>query len=484
MKTLIKNGTIVTSEGEFAGDLLIEGETIREIGLALDAQVDEVIDATGKFVLPGGIDQHTHYLFGTPHVDTSGKPTTDMTGKTLADTDAALMGGTTMIVDHTSSQPGMSMIETLEFKKEKCAKGIVCCDYAMHANSTEVTNATFDEVAKLPEHGVCTLKIYMTFRGTCYYADDMTIFRFMEKCRENGITLYVHAENADIVEYLRNKFAAEGRLEAKYHIATRPAYVEYEAIQRVIALAKAARCPICIVHVTSQEGVDAIRQARNEGAGIVGETCLHYMLKDRSFIEERPFEEAVKSIVAPANRSRRHLDYLWKALRMGWLDIVAADHSPTKMVDKERGREDFRLIPNGAPSIGDRIQMLWTYGVEKNRMTRSELVDHCATKVAKTVGLYPRKGTLTVGSDADVVIYDPAWRGKVTNEESPSGIDYNAFEGFDQIGRVDTVFLRGIKMVEGHRFIGPRCIGQFIPASPYGLAYQRMEDDWRFEDPD
>ena len=484
MKTLIKNGTIVTAEGEFHGDLLIEGEIIKEIGVDLNTKADTVVDAAGKFVLPGGIDQHTHYLFGTPHVDTSGKPTTDLAGKTLAATDAALIGGTTTIVDHTSSQPGMSMLETLEFKKERCAKGVICCDFAMHANSTEITEKTFEEVARLPDCGVCTLKIYMAFKGTCYYADDMTIFRFMEKCRENGITLYVHAENADLTEYLRNKAAAEGHLEAKYHISTRPAYVEYEAIQRVITLAKAAHCPICIVHVTSQEGVDAIQQARADGAGIVGETCIHYMLKDRSFIEDRPFEEAVKSIVAPANRGSRHLESLWKALRLGWLDIVAGDHSPTKMAHKERGRADFRLIPNGAPSIGDRIQLLWTYGVEAGRMTRSELVDHCATKVAKTVGLYPQKGTIMVGSDADIVIYDPNWRGKVTNEESPSGIDYNAFEGFDQIGCVDTVFLRGIKMVEGHRFVGPRGIDKFVPAKPYGLAYQRMENSWRFEDPD
>ncbi len=481
MRTLIQNGTIITAEGAFPGDILVDGMTIRAIGTKLDAEADEVIDAAGKFVMPGAVDQHTHYLFGIPHVDTSGKPTSDLVGKTLEYTDAALLGGTTTIVDHTTQQPNMSMAETLEFKKKDCAAGKICCDYAMHAHFAVVDEDTYQQVAELPKHGVCTLKLYLAFKDTCYYADDEQIFRFMEKCRDSGVTLYIHAENAGILEYLRRKAGEEGHLEAKYHIPTRPVYVELEAIQRVLTLAKATRCPICILHVTSREGVNAIRDAKAEGADVIGETCIHYMLKDRSYIEERPWEEAVKSIVAPANRGKDHVAYLWKGVRQGWLDIIAADHSPTKMVDKERGREDFRLIPNGAPSIGDKLQMLWTYGVETGRLSMSRMVELCCTNPAKTVGIYPQKGTLTVGSDADIVIYDPSWRGKVTVEESPSGIDYSAFEGFEQIGRVDTVLLRGHKMVEGHRYVGPRGTGRFIPAKPFGLAYQRMEEDWHFE---
>jgi len=482
MSKLIKNGTIVTAEGEYKGDILIEGEKIQEIAVSIDAEADEVIDASGKYVLPGGVDQHTHYYFGVPFVDTCGATTPDLAGKTLEYTDVALIGGTTTIVEHTSSQPNMSMVETLEFKKEKCAKGVICCDYAMHMNCTNLTDETFDEVAELPAHGVATMKIYMAYGGTCYYCDDMTTFHFMEKCRENGITMYVHAENSDLVNYLRDKMAAEGKLEAKYHITSRPSYVEIEAVQRIITLAKAARCPICIVHVTCKEALEAIQAARGEGAGIVAEVCLEHLLKDRSFIEDRPFEEACKSLVSPANRSRPHLEYLWKGIRQGWIDIIASDHSPNKMIDKRRGKDDFRRIPNGAPGVGDRMQMFWTCGVGKNRISRSRMVELCCTMPAKTVGIYPKKGTIMVGSDADIVIYDPDWRGIVTNEESPSGIDYNAFEGFEQIGRVDTVFLRGTKMVEKHRFVGPRGTGQFIPAAPYGLAYDRMEDDWRFEE--
>ena len=482
MKTIIKKGTIVTAENIVVGDILIEGETICAIGEDLGEDADEIIDASGKYVLPGAVDQHTHYLFGVPHVDTSGQPTTDMVGKTLEYTDAALLGGTTTIVDHTTQQPNLSMVETLEMKKRDWAEGKICCDYAMHAHFAVVDEDTYAQVQELPEHGVCTLKLYLAFKNTCYYADDGQIFRFMEACRDSGVTLYIHAENADILEYLRWKAGEEGHLEAKYHIPTRPVYVELEAIQRVLTLAKATRCPICILHVTSREGVNAIRDAKAEGAGVLGETCVHYMLKDRSYIEDRPWEEAVKSIVAPANRGKDHVAYLWKGVRQGWLDIVAADHSPTKMVDKERGREDFRLIPNGAPSIGDKLQMLWTYGVEKGQLSKSRLVELCCVNPAKTVGIYPKKGTIAIGSDADIVIYDPAYRGKVSVEESPSGIDYSAFEGFDQIGRVDTVFLRGTKMVEGHRYVGPRGTGKFVAAKPYGLAYQRMEPDWHFEE--
>lgn len=484
MSKLIKNGTIVTAEGEFVGDILIEGEIISKIGVSLDERADEVIDATGKFVLPGGVDQHTHFLFGTPHVDTSGKPTNDLVGKTLDYTYNALIGGTTTIIEHTSNQPNMSMLETLEFKKEKCAKGVICCDYSMHANCTEINDNAFEEVAKLPEYGVSTLKVYMAYKPTCYYADDEQIFRFMEICRDKGITMYIHAENADMVNYLRDRAAKRGELDPKYHITTRPTYVEFEAAQRIITLAKAARCPICIVHVTCKEVIDAIRDAREEGAGVVGETCPQYLVKDRSFIEDEslPVEEAWKSIVAPANRSKEHLEYCWKGLRKDWLSICASDHSPTKMCDKERGRGDFRFVPNGAPGIGDRLHILWTYGVEKGKLSRSKVVETYATNPAKLVGIYPKKGTLMVGSDADIVIFDPEWKGTITNEEDPSGIDYNSFEGMEQIGRVDTVFLRGEKVVEDHKYIGEPGKGQFVPAKPYGLAYQIMEDDWRFEE--
>jgi len=482
MKKLIKNGTIVTAEGEFKGDILIDGEVISEIGISLDCQADEAIDAAGKYVMPGGVDQHTHYLFGVPHVDSAGNPTNDLVGKTLEYTDVALIGGTTTIVEHTSNQPGMSIGETLEFKKEKCAKGIICCDYSMHANPTEFPEDIYEQIAKLPEHGVASLKLYTAYKHTCYYVDDEQMFRFMEVCRDNGITLYVHCENGDLVYYLRNKAAEEGHLEPKYHITTRPSYVEIESVQRVITLAKATGCPVCIVHVTCKEALDLIHQAQSEGAGIITEVCPEHLFKDRSFIEDPPFEKAVKSIVSPASRSKHHLDYLWKGIRRGWIDIYASDHSPTKMVDKERGRGDFRTIPNGAPAIGDRINLMWTFGVAEKRISRSKLVDLCCTQPAKAVGLYPKKGTLTVGSDADILIYDPDWEGVITNEEFPSGIDFNAFEGFKQIGRVDTVFLRGNKMVEGHRYVGPRGIGEFVPAKPYGLAFERMEDDWRFED--
>lgn len=482
MRKLIKNGTVVTAEGEFTGDILIQDEVIEKIGTALTEEADEVIDASGKYVLPGGVDQHTHFLFGTPHVDTSGKPTQDLVGKTLDYTYVALLGGTTTIIEHTSNQPNMSMLETLEFKKNDCAKDVICCDYSMHANCTEINEQAFEEVKQLPEHGVSTLKVYMAYKPTCYYADDEAIFRFMEICREKGITMYIHAENADLVNYLRDKAHAEGKWEPEYHIKTRPTYVEYEAVQRIITLAKAARCPICIVHVTCQEAVDAIKAARDEGAGVIGETCPQYLVKDRSFVEDRPYEEAWKSVVAPANRGKEHLSYLWKSLRRDWISIVASDHSPTKMIDKERGKDDFRLIPNGAPAIGDRLQILWTYGVEKGNLSKSRLVDVYATTPAKTVGIYPKKGTIQVGSDADLVIYDPSWRGVVTNEESPSGIDYNSFEGMEQIGRVDTVFLRGEKVVEKHRYIGTPGKGQFVPAKPFGLAYQIMEDDWHFEE--
>ncbi len=482
MKKLIKNGIIVSAMDEYTADILIEGEKISQIGMNIQEKADEVIDASGMYVLPGGVDQHTHFLFGVPHEDTSGNSTPDLVGKTLDYTYTALIGGTTTIVDYTSNQPDMGMLETLDFKKNKCAKDIICCDYSMHANFTSLDDSVFEELKKLPENGIATIKLYMAYKPTCYYVDDYYMFKFMELCRDCGITVYLHAENADMLNYLRDKAYAEGKLSPKYHIDTRPPYLEMEAVTRGITFAKAARCPICIVHVTCMEAVDQIKKARNEGAAVVGETCTHYLMMDRSCVDEGEFLEVSKHVCAPAFRTKKHPPYLWKSLRRDWLSIVASDHSPTKLVDKARGKDDFRLIPNGSPGVNDRLQMLWTYGVEKGNMTRSRLVDVYATTPAKMLGIFPQKGAIEIGSDADIVLYDPSWKGVVSNEDTPTGIDYDVFEGMEQIGRVETVFLRGKKVVENHKYTGKQGDGRFIPAKPYGLAYSLLEEDWRFEE--
>lgn len=466
MKKIIKNGTIVTALGEYKADILIEGEIISAIGVNIDAPVEETIDASGMYVLPGGVDQHAHW----ENLNTDGK--TASFG--YEGTWPALVGGTTTIVDFAGQEPGMGLIDSARDRIERRAAGKLGPDLSLHALCTNFTEDVLREVKDLPAAGLPTMKLFMAYKPTPLYSNDTTLFRMMREAAKAGVTIMVHAENADILNLLRDESVEAGRTRPIDHVLTRPVFTEVEATQRAIILADAAGCPLCVVHVSCEAVAKVIQNARNEGKAVIGETCTHYLTLDKSKLENDDFNQACRYVCSPPLREKSDQDYLWKAINKGWLSMVASDHAAIPLEQKYWGRNDFRDIINGSPGAGDRLQLLWTYGVEKGRISRSKLVELYSTMPAKLCGLYPQKGAIEVGSDADIVLYNPRYRGEFSLKTNPTGLDFNTFEGMDQIGRAETVLLRGNVVVENNNFVAKIGCGKFIPAKPYGLAYDLL----------
>lgn len=472
MRTLIKNGTIVTADGEYKADILIEDEKIAAIGSGFSGPFDTELDAAGKYVLPGGVDNHAHFeALNTDGVTTNAGYDT---------TYVALLGGTTTIVDFCTNEPGMNLVDSVNYRLDVRAKGKVAPDIAIHACCTDYTSETLGEIKKLVEMGVPTMKLFLAYKGTPLYMDDTKLLACLEEAARQGMTMMVHAENPDVLDKCRNDEAAKGHYEPKYHYMTRPPYGEAEAVSRAVRFAEAMRCPLCIVHVSCEEAGNVIRDARARGAAIIGETCPHYLVLDPSKMDNPDWKMAVRWICSPPLREKKDRDYLWNALNADWLSVLGSDNASIPMYqkewgwDEENGRCDFRKVPNGCPGAGDRLNALWTYGVAAGRMTRQRFVDVCSTTPAKLNGLYPRKGTIQVGSDADLILFDPDYRGKITLKTNPTGIEYNVFEGLDQIGRAETVLLRGKIVVDQARYVGTPGEGKFIPGKPYGLGYDLL----------
>ena len=462
MKKIIKNGTIVTSVREYKADILIEDGIISEIGEQLNMDCDEIIDATGKLVFPGGVDEHVHYgSFG---------------GKLFETTDAAAVGGTTTIVDFAPQEKDVPLIDAIKKQASK-AENTACVDYAFHGIIMDPKESVFEEIPKLPETGVGTLKLFMAYKGTSFYSDDSSILKAMMIAKEHGVTMMVHAENADIIDALQKAYLAAGCTDPVYHYYSRPPIAEEEATKRAIALAKAADCPLYVVHVSVKEAMEAIREARKEGYPIFGETCTHYLTLTTDYLAKPNFEGA-KYVCAPPLRPQYHVDALWDAVQNGWLQAVGSDHCAVDggFDAKKKGLGDFTKIPNGCPGVQDRMVMLWTQGVMTGKITRQKFVELFATQPAKVVGLSHKKGDIAVGLDADIVIFDPKYRGVIKNEDSLHGLDFSPFEGFPMIGRPETVFLRGEKVAEKGKFVGKRGSGQWQKCRPYALCYDYYKE--------
>lgn len=467
MGILIKNGTIVTSVNEYKADILVEGEKIVSIGENLDSGSHEVVDACGMYVLPGGVDQHTHFdaLCNVGDRDTRGYETTD----------AAIVGGTTTIVEYAPQEPGKGLIDSIIYRRDKRAKGKIAVDFSFHALVTEVSDKIFDEIPQLPKYGVPSVKMFMAYKGSPLYVDDGSLYKALLAAKTAGVTVFVHAENADITDILQKQCVSEGKVEPKYHAVSRPPFVESEATIRALNIAKAADAPIFVVHVTCKEAMEAIRDAWNRGQAAYGETCSHYLTLSVDNLYKPEFEEAAKYICSPALRTPEHHEALWNALQKGWLKAVASDHCGIDIKGmKDYGRNDFSKIPNGSPSVENRLAILWTYGVEKGKISRQRLVDVFATAPAKFNGIFPRKGHIDVGCDADIVVFDPKWKGTISNETSLHQVDYCIFEGMEQIGRAEKVYLRGKLVADNGKFVGVKGQGQYINGEAYGSAYQNL----------
>lgn len=474
MTILIKNGTLVTASKTFEADILIENESISKIGKAIQHPNADVIDATDKLILPGGVDPHVHLdlpMFGTVSSDDH------YTGHK-----AAAFGGTTTAMDFVVFEESSSPIGrgargegdfqySVNLWMKKAEKAAI--DYSFHMNLTQFNEKIAKQIPSLREMGITTLKVFTSYNGRLRI-DDGSIFKAMQIARDNGMLVMAHCENGDVIETLTEQALAAGRLTPEWHARTRPAWGAVESLLRVAGMASAADAAVYIVHMNAAGEVDMLKYARERGVKVMGETCPQYLFFT---IDDLRRPDGAKWICSPPMRTKEDNARLWEGLSEGILQTIGTDHCPfffdgTKPIvyegsevvipGKELGKDDFTKIPNGLPGIQDRMPVLWTYGVNMGRINANQFVAYMSTNPAKIFGLYPRKGALMEGSDADIVIWDPEKKVKYGVALSHQRTDYNLYEGWELTGYPEKVFLRGNLIVDGNEWKGKRGMGRFL----------------------
>jgi dihydropyrimidinase len=460
MSVLIKRGRIVTAADDYVGDIYIENGTVSLIGESLDVSADKVIDATGKIVFPGAIDPHTHIELpfgGTVTCD-------DFTSGTVS----AAFGGTTALVDFCFQMPGQTFAEALETWHEKVDRCKPVIDVGFHMAITDLREGgTLEDLAKVPDEGVTSYKLFMAYKGAVM-VDDETLFKAMEVASDTGALVMVHAENGDAIDILVKRALAEGHTEPIWHARTRPPETEGEATNRAIQLARVAGAPLYVVHVSCKESIEPIAIARDKGWDVWGETCTQYLFVDESALDQPDFEGG-KYIYTPPPRPKENQEHLWKALGNDVLSVVSTDHCPFNWPEqKGLGRDDFSKIPNGGPGIENRLHMLYTFGVRSGRFSMNRFVELVSTNPAKYFGLYPRKGTIAPGSDADIVIWDPEKKLTISAKTHHSNVNYNLFEGTQVTGAPEVVLVRGQVIVENDELVAQPGAGQFVKRARFG----------------
>lgn len=449
----IKNGILVTASDTFKADVRVQEGRITEIGESLDAGNSQTIDATGLYVLPGGIDVHTHF-----DLDVGIARATDdfYTG-----TVAAACGGTTSIVDHIAFGPkGCSLRHQVDVYHE-LAKERAVIDYGFHGVIQRVDEYVLSEMEDLIREGITSYKFYMTYD---YKLSDSDVYALMERAKRLGVLLAVHAENDGVINYLRQKFVSEGKTSPQYHPLSRPDFCESESLERVALMAKnLGNVPLYIVHLSSALGMHAAESARREGQEFLYlETCPQYLLLDDSrYLEEN--NQGLKYVMSPPLRSKGNGDVLWKGLANRTIQTVGTDHCPFFFEsDKQLGAHDFTRCPNGAPGVETRMPLLFSEGVNKGRISLNRFVEITATNPAKLFGLYPKKGTISIGCDADLVLFDPHKKVSLTKDILHEHVDYTAYEGFELKGYPVMTIARGEIIVRNNTFVGKKGRGQFI----------------------
>ena len=462
MSILIQNGTVVTAERVFPADILVQDETIRDIAPGLPrGRVDTVIDAGGMLLLPGGIDVHTH--LDMPFGGTTSSDDFE-TG-----TRAAAYGGTTTLIDFAIQAKGTPMRDALDTWWKK-ADGCASIDYGLHMIVTDLRDAGLEDMDAMVAEGVASFKLFMAYPGVLM-VDDGTIFEAMSRSAENGALICMHAENGGVIDVLVRRALAEGKTAPIYHALTRPATAEAEAVHRAIAMAEMAGCPVYIVHLSSEDALNQVREARDRGLRVFAETCPQYLLLTQEELA-RPGFEGAKYVFTPPLRERHHPPKLWDGLKHDHLQIVSTDHCPFCFREqKELGKDSFAKIPNGGPGIENRLQLLYHYGVNQGRIGLTRFTELVSTTPARLFGLYPRKGTLAAGSDADIVVWDPNADHVISAETHHMRVDYSMFEGFRVKGNARTVLSRGEVILDRGTHSGRPGRGRFLKRAARGGAW-------------
>ena len=461
--TLIKNGTVVTAKETRSADILIDGERIKEVRPGIpDKTASRVIEAAGFYVIPGGIDAHTHLdmPFG---------------GTTSADdfesgTRAAAFGGTTTIVDFAIQARGTRMRQALDMWWTK-AEGRACIDYGLHMIITDLADAGLEDMDDMVREGVASFKLFMAYPNVLM-VDDATIFKALSQTAKNGSLICMHAENGSVIDVIVARALAEGKTAPIYHALTRPPRAEAEAVHRAIAMAEIAQVPVYIVHLSSEDALNEVREARDRGLPAFAETCPQYLLLSQEELA-RPDFEGAKYVFTPPLRPKEHQPKLWEGLKHDHLQVVSTDHCPFCFKDQKiLGKNDFTKIPNGGPGIENRLQLIYHHGVNEGKLSLNRFVELTSTTPARIFGMYPRKGEIAAGSDADLVIWDPEAAYTISATSHHMKVDYSMFEGFQVRGNARTVISRGEVIVDGDTFLGSPGRGQFLKRAARGGAWK------------
>ncbi|PKM73939.1 MAG: dihydropyrimidinase [Firmicutes bacterium HGW-Firmicutes-16] len=456
MKTLLKGGTLVSGEGALFQDVLIEDEKIIKTGENLSDSDAQIVDVRGKLLFPGFIDAHTHF-----NLEVAGTVTADdfVTGSR-----AALLGGTTTVIDFATQYHGESLNEAFAHWLTK-AKDKSSCDYGFHMAISDWNGKISDEIQDMIDMGVTSFKLYMTYDDVM--VNDKEIYQILKRLKEVGGITGVHCENSGVIKALVEDKKRLGHNETVFHPQTRPYQVEAEAMDRLLRIAELADSPIIVVHLTSKAGYEEALKARNRGQKVYLETCPQYLLLDQS-LYELPLPESLKYVIAPPLRKVEDRDCLWAALAEDQIQTVSTDHCSFNMQQKLMGENDFTKIPGGMPGVEDRAVLLYTYGVKQGRITLPQMCRLLSENPAKLYGAYPCKGRIAVGGDADIVVFDPNASGVISAKTQAYNTDYAPYEGFETLGRVEQVYLRGLKVVDEHQVVLEHT-GSFLKRDKFSL---------------
>jgi dihydropyrimidinase len=461
MGTLIKNGTVVSAEKTFAADVLIDGATVKEVRAGISPDGHELLDASGMLLLPGGIDAHTH--LDMPFGGTTSSDDFE-TG-----TRAAAIGGTTTIVDFAIQAKGTKMRDALDTWWKK-AESKACIDYGLHMIVTDLPEAGLEDMDDMVREGVASFKLFMAYPNVLM-VDDATIFRALQQTSKNGALICMHAENGSVIDVMVRQALAEGKTAPIHHALTRPTLAEAEAVHRAIALAEMAGVPIYIVHLSSEDALNQVREARDRGLPAFAETCPQYLLLSIDDMN-RPGFESAKYVFTPPLREKQNLPKLWDGLKSDNLQVVSTDHCPFCFEDqKALGKDDFTKIPNGGPGIENRLQLLHHHGVNAGKISLNRFVEIVSTAPSRIFGMYPKKGAIAPGSDADIVVWDPKAEHLISAKTHHMRVDYSMFEGFKVIGNARQVFSRGELIADKGQYVGRVGRGQYLRRAARGGAW-------------